>query len=529
VTLPSPAEFGLPVQFDRWRANQPEAVESVLSTTARYTGLVAPTGFGKSVVAEVIAKFEGGRSAYVVATKALQEQVSGEMPHRFDIRGKGNYQCSALEDNGLSGYSARCDKAEHLCESCALKERGCSYFDAWRRAKREVAVLPNYAYWLAINKHNEEGIGKFDFLICDEAHNLPEQISSAMRIELKNELVEKHTRRAIPSAQPAAKWSDWARGHAAALRVKLDALLLASRSSARPAPELRELKYLVASLDELSAIDDQWIEERQTNRGQLAVSFEPIWPAPYLGALVRDVPRVLLMSATIRRKTLDLLGVPLDQSAFFEFPSSFPVAHRPVVHVKTVQMRAAMTEDQRREQVRRIDQIIDRRTDRKGLVHTHSFDRARFIYEHSRHRSLMILHQRGEQIAPLIEEHANAASESGKLLLSPSIDEGYNFPGDRARYQIIAKVPFLDRRNPIAKARCDNDPDYDMYEAMKGIIQMCGRPVRSETDWAETFVLDDMFAWVYPKCVKLGFVPQWFQPAVRINQVIPTAPRMIAA
>lgn len=532
--LPPPSAYGLPEHYSVWRPHQARAVSEVLSAGKPNVALVAPTGFGKSIAAETIALFNGGRSVYHVVTKPLQDQISRDFPHRYDVRGKSNYDCQLLLDNGLYGARAKCDQAEALCEICQYKDRGCHYFDRVRGASKAQHVIDNYAFWLAVARYNSGAIGGFDTLICDEAHQATDQLSKALRIELSPVSVERFTGRPLPGQQPNGKWREWALSHLIALRPKLDALQAHARlNGANRSTELKELKPLVSALEDLAGLQGDWIEDRSgmsaPREDYRRVGFEPIWPAPYSGLLFQGSPNRLLMSATIRPKTLQLLGLKSEDYQFLEFPSSFPIARRPVLHVKTVQQRASMSEQQKLEAVRRIDQIIDGRKDRKGIIHTVSFDRARYLLEHSRHAQLMLWNEPGrgkESTQSVVQRFKRSAAPA--ILVSPSVDTGYDFPFAQCEYQIIMKVPFLDTRNPISKARIASDDDYGLYVAMQSIIQMAGRGMRAQDDHCETLITDDQFLWFYGKCLKLGFVPAWFAPAVRLGCTIPRAPERLA-
>jgi hypothetical protein len=53
------------------------------------------------------------------------------------------------------------------------------------------------------------------------------------------------------------------------------------------------------------------------------------------GVLFRDHPRVLLVSATVRAKTMELLGVGPTEYDFQEYPYLFPIRRSPVYFVET--------------------------------------------------------------------------------------------------------------------------------------------------------------------------------------------------
>ena len=214
---------------------------------------------------------------------------------------------------------------------------------------------------------------------------------------------------------------------------------------------------------------------------------------------------------------------------------AFPASRRPLYHLPTVRMKHGITQDQMLWWVNKIDQIVDRRTDRKGILHTVSYKRAEFFLQHTRHLDIAFLppaislrdavaafkgdtdeFRRG-QLGGAIRDRL--ISGQIKLLISPALSTGFDFPGDSCRYQIIGKVPFPDTRSKVLKAREKIDKDYGPYVAMQQIVQMCGRGMRSADDWCENFIIDDNWTWFIT--VYKGFAPAWFLNGCRFVNSIP--------
>ena len=85
---------------------------------------------------------------------------------------------------------------------------------------------------------------------------------------------------------------------------------------------------------------------------------------------------------------------------------------------------------------------------------------------------------------------------------------------EQARFQIIAKLPFIDSRQKVVEARLRADKTYLDYITLVSLIQMAGRGVRSADDYCRTYLIDDNWsAWFYPRNKKL--VPRWFRDSVR--------------
>jgi Rad3-related DNA helicase len=249
--------------------------------------------------------------------------------------------------------------------------------------------------------------------------------------------------------------------------------------------------------------------EREEGRYR-GFAFSPIWPYRYAGELYRDIPKVLLMSATLTEKGLDLAGVPADNREFLSVPSHYPADLTPVSHVNTIRVNYRSTTEDLRQWVTRIDQIIDRRLDRKGIIFTVSYKRRDFLMTESRHGAIMVSHSTGDVIQA-VDQFKRASAP--RILVSPSVTSGYDFPGRQCDYIIIGKVPYPDTTPKSVRARQEEDPEWASYIAMQTIVQESGRGTRSPGDSCEVMVVDDNWRWFWPK--NNQHAPQWFNARVR--------------
>jgi Rad3-related DNA helicase len=167
----------------------------------------------------------------------------------------------------------------------------------------------------------------------------------------------------------------------------------------------------------------------------------------------------------------------------------------------------------------RIDNIIRRRLDRKGIIHCVSYARRDLIIRNSRYKDLMLTHDSGEQ-AVAVEKFKSA--DPPRIFLSPSATTGLDFPYDQCEYSIVAKVPFPDQRSKILKARAKGDPEYAMYLTMLDVVQASGRGMRAVDDSHETFIVDDQWGWFHKKFRR--FAPAWFLESCRRTESIPNPP-----
>lgn len=518
VKLPLPYRLGLPKRFSSWRLNQPESVLRIVDAEVRFPVLNAPVGAGKSLTIAAALQLLGGKSVYLTSTNTLLKQLEEFYELGWvKVIGQGNYDCKL--DPTVKVDLGVC----HAGEPCDLKYNGCYYFDAVRLATSMTTsvTFTNYAWWLAHNRYGE-GFPPIDNLILDEAHAAPDELADFLSCDVTKEQVNTLLGRYEPPNEMRYVIV-WAHRHATELLGAIESIKLRARSSMDARRRLRAMKNLHSKLARLAeAKPEDWVMER----GPRGWRFDPVWPGPYRELLFRETKKVIFVSATIRPKTLELLDIKKEEYEFHETPSTFPVSRRPVIHF-TGDPRVALThradDALLRLWVTRIDNLIRRRLDRKGIIHCVSYARRDYLVEHSRFRQHFITHESGQQIAAV---EAFKTAKAPAIFLSPSATTGLDFPYQECEFQIIAKVPFPDQRSKILIARTKRDPEYGMYLTCLDIVQATGRGMRAPDDQCETFIVDDQWQWVKGKYKK--FLPRWFLEACKRTEFVPNPPPKLA-
>jgi len=503
--LPPPVAFGLPDKFTSWRKGQDRACERITDPEPRFLIQNCPTGFGKSLTYVTASQLIEGRTVILTSTKGLQSQLASEFEGlALDIRGRGNYPCrlntKVTCDAGICAFGAK----------CALRdEGGCTYYDLVRRARKSKVVVTNYAYWMSQNEYGT-GLGEFDLLVLDEAHAAPGHLIDHIGVGFSKKYKFEESRLGLKGSLPSSHsgWASWAESRLQGLRIEHDRAV-----DNRKTKLVLSLRKLMGKLERLETISPDWIWVMDDYR----VELEPTWPGPYSeDFLFLKIPKILLTSATVVPKTASLLGIEVEDAKFETYPSSFPVENRRVTHLPTVRMNFRITDLEQRLWINKIDQIIKPRLGTKGIIHTVSYARRDFVMERSRYSDEMMTHdtKSAESAVRWFKE-----PDSPSILVSPSMATGWDFPEDQCRWQIIVKVPYPDLRGNIMKTRDKADKMYVPYLIAQLLVQAAGRAVRSETDWAECFVLDNNIQWWIPKHQDL--LPGWFSGAYRQMATIP--------
>ena len=270
-------------------------------------------------------------------------------------------------------------------------------------------------------------------------------------------------------------------------------------------------------LNEYKANPDNWVLESNYNEKtkQKELSLEPIWAYDYLDKYVfANYDMVILMSGTILDKNLfcQLNGLDVTKAVYYSIASPFNVKNRPIYYMPIGKMSYKSKEETFKRYIPYIKKLLDKYKNKKGIIHTNSFELAKWI-EQSIKDPRLIFHDSTNK-----DEVLKMHKESDKptVLVSPSMDTGVSFDNDDARFQIIAKVPYPSLGSQKNKLRQKNNPEWYSWKTVSGIIQMTGRPVRSSLDYADTIIIDGSFGDVIKH--SSHFLPDWIQDAIkRIN------------
>ncbi len=527
LRVTSPASAGMPEKFVKWRPGQLQAVVDILDSCKKFTVMVCPTGFGKSLMymtAAVQRHKQNPRSRTVIltSTKGLQTQLYEDFKDigAADLRGKNAYRCK--RDPALS-----CDKCVSNYKLPCPHNEECDYWEAYRKASKASILITNYACYMAVKRYmgkHSEGLGYFDFIVCDEGHAVPDAVSSFLTCRLYHRKKEIAVLRP-PESDEFSVWMQWARANLPQVKKDADKLRGRIAKGDNATDTLSAFEVLSGAVRTLETIKDfgsdkGWVVDR-TQRSH--VVFSPVFLSADASARVLfGGAKAVFTSATIRPKTLDLLGIKSADRKVIEYPHPFDAERRKIVCLNTVRLNAKSPPAHYKLLAAAVDGIIRGRRDRKGIIHTVSFERAETIFRLSLHKEIMHLHQRGgDKIEAVVKKFRESAAPA--ILVSPSIGTGYDFPYNECRYQIIVKLPYPDTRGKLMRERCSRDPDYGPYIAALSTVQMHGRGMRAADDFCETFIMDSSYRWFMPKYGR-DFMPEWFREAVSSTSIIPKPP-----
>jgi Rad3-related DNA helicase len=275
-------------------------------------------------------------------------------------------------------------------------------------------------------------------------------------------------------------------------------------------------------LKEYKENPNNWVLESNWNERtrQTELSLEPIWAYDYLDKYVfSNYDMVFLMSGTILEKNLfcQLNGLDVTKAVYYSIASPFPVKNRPIYYMPLGKMSYKSKEETFKNYIPYIKKLLDKYKGKKGIIHTNSFELAKWI-EDSIKDPRLVFHD-SQNKDEVLRMHME--SEEPTVIVSPSMDTGVSFDNDSARFQIIAKIPYPSLASQKNKMRQKNNPDWYSWKTSCTLQQACGRIIRSNIDYGDTIILDGSFSDVIK--YSSHFLPEWFQDSIKkINVKIGT-------
>lgn len=530
MNLKSPVEYGLDDKFQDYFPGQEEAILSIAEQFRSGKKVVfcdAPTGAGKSLLAIVLSKilgqsYPGFSTLYTAQTKALQDQVSRDFPFFVDMRGRGNFQCAEQPDLGAD--EGLCTLPDYKCED---KFQVCPYYRAKARAAAASDVVTNRAFFLTEANYTDGLVcGERNLLVIDEGHLLENAIMSFVSVLLPESSLRAVNVR-IPSLntpEDARRWAEQIHPVVSGEYTKLSASIgAAARNDGNVnVQDIRRLlryKSMTKRLGTLKNIEPgKWFLAKTYAGYQL----KPFLVDEFVSPLVTShAPKVLMMSATFlsSRVMTRLLGLDARTTGWHAMDSNFPPERRPYNFVPILKLNYKTGSVGYQRLTSAIDQILERHSDEKGVVHTSSFKVMERILSFTKYPGRFLSHRpsSSQDASDLTRDEAIETfmrTSKPRVLISPSVGLGLDLRDDLARFQIIAKLAFASLGDPQVKHRMDSDPIWYAWNTIAATVQACGRSVRHAKDHSTVYILDAAF-WQLIKRHK-AFFPKWWRDALHI-------------
>lgn len=512
---------GLPEWVTEFRPHQWDAICEAMElyeSGHEVVFLDAPTGSGKTLIGETIRRLVGERALYVCSGKDLQDQFLKDYPYAKVLKGRSNYptqtmpfptyNCGDCTKNPADGDAMECEWCPNI--------GSCGYEVAKRQALGSNIAVVNTAYLMAEANHIGNIVKGRELMVMDECDVLERELMGFVEFNLGD-----RTLASLGVDAPAkgihkkniVKWF-WEVLHPA-VQAKLQTLphrtsdVQVIRRRASLERLLQEIPKIAGEID-----DDNWVRDNKAG----PIVMKPVKVDAYgVDNLWTHGDKWLCMSATIvsAEEMVESLGLSDRKWGLVRVPMTFPVENRQIhmAPVANMTMKGKNEEGAWEKMTEAVRRIADKHKGERILVHTVSYDLAKYLYRELGRFGLPVVTygSSGEREGAI----ARYRRDAGSIMLAPSLDRGVDFKGDDCRVVVVAKVPFPYLGDTQVSQRLHGPGGQAWYtvQTIRSMVQMTGRGVRSADDYCTTYILDKQFqSNVWKKNKKL--LPEWWVEAV---------------
>ena len=522
--------------------------------------VAAPTGVGKSAIGVAAAFWIASRprpegvspgAYYLVTQKLLQDQITDDIPryrpcchNGSSIKTSEEYPCPDYGDCGTGRRLAMAagrilkmspeklakmskDTLAKKTQKCqCLVDDCCTYKLAKSTWLNSTLSVTNYAFFFTSKMYTND-LKPRQLLICDECHSLEEQIIRFVDGAISLTQVKKWTSwTSIPDFANIQEYCTWIeKVYVPKLNDVYHELedleILADVGDDKVSKELVELDKYICKLNravkQLKINQDNWVFWKEDSKDGEEVQYviRPVFGAPFVKEFVTSMAPVrLYLSAYpgISSVFCRNLGLDPKKVAWASIGSDFAIERRKVHFYNMGSMGSSSKVKTIPTVLRSIIKIAKTHENQRGLIHCNSYELGGHIQT-----ALAENGQGGRVIFPKNADEREAAFKQhldfpNSILISPSMTEGFDFAGEKARWQVIPKVPYPYLGDKQIARKLELDEEWYTMRTVMTVIQACGRICRSSTDHGVTYVLDADFKRLWDKAEWM--MPNWFKDAV---------------
>ena len=522
-------EYEINFPFSQIRDAQKDAIEFALKAffeeDKKFVVIEAGTGVGKSAIGLALSRTVSAHSApaefkpggyFITTQKILQDQYLRDFGSpkgtMLSLKSSANFQCTYHKANTCADSL----RALKVADKSSAFFKNCAHHCVYRQAKQAFISgeegVTNFSYFLAETVY----AGRLQprrVLVVDEAHNADMELSKFIEIDISERFASTALKIEMPEIKTQHQAITWVREqyepklashvkHMEQMLEKYVGLKDKLKEFTTVAKRFELLDKHICKVHRFLKIydDENWIFNLIPAEGQAGrkLEFKPVDVSHYADEfLFRHGNKVILMSATILDKEgfCGLLGIKPEDCSFISIPSPFPVENKPILVSPVGSMSAGKIDVTLPRLANAVTEILRNHPNEKGIIHCHSYKIANYLMKNV--KSARLLTHSSTDRDETLSKHI--AGTQPTVLLSPSMTEGVDLKDDSSRFQVLCKVPYPYLGDKIVKKRMHRWPWWYPLQTAKTIVQSVGRSVRSETDHAVTYILDEDWDRFYSK------------------------------
>lgn len=486
--------------------------------------LNAPTGVGKSYYVVMFINWylnnihNDAKFDIITNSKVLQEQYIKDFKFICNLKGRSNYRCDKFDTDCEKGMEL-CTALKENCDKCPyIKQR-----EAWIKSQNG---LTNFHLFNTFAMYNPDKLNKKDcearVLIIDEAHDFEAVFSNFITVKISGRLLKKYgfvakeieeIDKRISKLNTLDKCVDFFKffflKKISDLYEKFEKEISSGVNNKRNIEITKYMTHIMGHKERFNNFindyesnpkdkninpKENWVldinkNDKNTFGSGIELTISPVWVHKYLPEYIwSKFDHIIFMSGTILNKKMFsfINGLNPKITSFMSMNSPFKIKNRPVYYVKCGKMTYKEKKETFKTQKKYIEKIIEKHKKDKGIIHTTTYEFSQWIQE-SIFNKRLIFHENTDRQERL-EEHLN--KDKATIMVSPSMHTGVDLKDHLSRFQIIMKIPYPNISSNKIKQRQKTNSEWYNWKTMVDLIQALGRSVRSDDDYAFTYILD---------------------------------------
>lgn len=507
-----------------------------------------PTGVGKSILAlSIIQRYlkeinNDARFDILTESKILQRQYTEDFNSISNLWGKNTYQCTQ--------FACSCEQGKEFQKVSKIKCDDCPYDDDRDQFMNGKISLTNFHMFTLMRMNKLLDRRDSNVLIVDEAHGLEDVVSNFVSVTLSHknlvsmgfediDVIMKSMKHITVIDDFVSFAQDYLLEKISGRIGELESVVKKNNKTSLSrdlsidsitdnidANDMVKLSRNIEALNSMQSKILNFIEEYRNDYSNWVLQIEydekkrkkmviqPIWAYPFFGKYIWDkYDKVILMSGTILDKSMFtyLNGIPEPLSEYYRIESPFPIKNRPIYYIPKGKMNFKTKEQTFESYLPVLNKLLKKYENQKGIIHTVTFEIQEWVRE--KIDTDRFLTHSSDQKSKNFALKQHYTTDKPTILLSPSMGTGIDLKNDRARFQILLKVPYPNLSDSKNKRRMKDKPDWYNWVTVTKFIQTYGRAVRSVDDSAHFIILDSCFGDMVKYNAK--YFPDWILKAIK--------------
>ena len=509
-------------------------IKRSINSGGKFILLSSPTGSGKSYLTILLANWyrnyvnKDAKFDIITNSKILQQQYKNDFDFINNLKGQSNYKCARHNTDCRTGKEMNKTLKQAPCDFCPYDTDKENWISG-DISLTNFHLFNSFVFYVpeTMNRRNS------NVLIIDEAHDFESVFCNFISTKLSDkifrnygmeEVVVQRYNRKLSNINTVGQFINFIDKDFLPFIIELkeNFEMLIGDTEEKKIKEIyaKYVTYIESSEERLDKLlkdfaenEENWaLDITRDKIGNVELTIQPIWGKDYLHKMVyKYYDHVIFMSASILNKEIFsyINGLETELTDYYDIESNFDIENRMIYYIPCGKMNYQNKKETFDNQVKTINKILKKYKDSKGIIHTTNYEISNWIKNEISDKRLLF-HETDDR-DKILEKHIK--SKVPTVIVSPSMMSGLDLKDDLSRFQIILKMPYPNLGSNKIKSRKDSNPDSYTLKTCQDLIQSYGRSVRSDTDHADTFILDSNFSDLLRYSYK--FLPHWFTSAIK--------------